>query len=880
MTSPSISSKLPNFLFNGWQFRQNDISEAKARGDLQGWTVSSLCSAYLKYQLDRHLQANDQVHPPSLSSVTVAQILKTLKLSTNLQADLKTLTESLDSATLRHILQDPRTPYPILRLLDALPSTTIKGSSGDRKIVDIDEIVLAGEQYIRAQKSKCGDDYLVTLDDLSELLGPPVHGLIDIRRKTPPSGGFEFLDQKRKPFLQIQGTHASFVKTFDRVTKGVLKGLDWSHVFAAGGIVINTLLHCDPSQDNQGDVHECDIDLYLYDLTPEEANRKVQGIYRVWVINNTIDSANGVNRNFSSEHIVIKNAKTISFIPTFPRRRIQIILKLVTSPLDILLNIDLDACALGFDGSRVLMLPRCARAIEAGYSVFTMDLIWGHHLGNRRESQEIRIFKYADRGFGLRILPSYVRSLEKQGSKDKLPSENEAQRDMVGPTRTFDGEAGLKTLRRIAFVARYFVDWCYFRHPNCFVKYEGRYTDNERRTIIGNRSPTAVVSTKSTIDEDLLSKGGLATYGNDLRPLITLRAIAGFEPNGAFPQGRKSLGVFEVFMRRCEAWRLDAVGLAELDRSPAADVAYDDLGSYDGLPQYSWGAGFDNSSLQEYIGTVDLYNSNLFSALRQVVAQKLNVDPHQGGYRDYLTRRIRRLVVGRDLDSVQAKQLTMPLLIPMDLETHITNELAHRYDGLPEDVLSQTLIPAHDPSKYDPATAILPTLNDTFDEKGNLRYWLISNKSMWARQHRVVDEVSEILAALFDWFVPRDGPWDNDAQDDQSDSRRETNYATDNPRCIWHLAERMRRCLILPEASGTPEPERSQTLSVREARLFRAWVLERPPAIPWSHFVEGDSKIQKFQQAMAKKWDVDEKLFWKDGDEGTWDLEEGVPVWV
>jgi len=36
------------------------------------------------------------------------------------------------------------------------------------------------------------------------------------------------------------------------------------------------------------------------------------------------------------------------------------------------------------------MLPRCARALETGYTAFTMDLVYGHHLGDRRATQEMR----------------------------------------------------------------------------------------------------------------------------------------------------------------------------------------------------------------------------------------------------------------------------------------------------------------------------------------------------------------------------------------------------------------------------------------------------------------------------------------------------------
>lgn len=77
-----------------------------------------------------------------------------------------------------------------------------------------------------------------------------------------------------------------------------------------------------------------------------------------------------------------------------------------------LLNFDLDPCAIGFTGTTVYFLPRCARALETGYTVFTTDLVEGHHLGDRRETQLPRIYKYADRGFGIRILPQYIRHLE------------------------------------------------------------------------------------------------------------------------------------------------------------------------------------------------------------------------------------------------------------------------------------------------------------------------------------------------------------------------------------------------------------------------------------------------------------------------------------
>lgn len=171
--------------------------------------------------------------------------------------------------------------------------------------------------------------------------------------------------------------------------------------------------------------------------------------------------------------LVVKNAHTINFIPSYPHRRIQIILKLSPSPTDILLNFDLDACAIGFNGAHVLMLPRCARAIETGYSVFTMDMVWGHRLSHRAASQEDRILKYADRGFGLRILPSYARSLEEDNleaaifGKPVSPASasvgntvDDEDVSSLSARKPHGPEPGLKTLKRIAHLDQNFAHRC------------------------------------------------------------------------------------------------------------------------------------------------------------------------------------------------------------------------------------------------------------------------------------------------------------------------------------------------------------------------------------------------------------------------------------
>lgn len=337
--------------------------------------------------------------------------------------------------------------------------------------------------------------------------------------------------------------------------------------------VLNTLLCTDDLlKDPHGDVKDCDIDLYLYNLEPEEANRKIEEIYKIWATNLRGDTNASTSESPIPKHTVVKSARTINFIPPYPHRRIQIILKLLPSPLDILLNFDLDACAIGFDGSQVLMLPRCARALETGYSTFTMDLIWGHHLGPRRETQEVRVFKYADRGFGLRILPSYIQSLEKDHFGDTallqqfppVVGDAKVKRGRNGPTRVFEGEPGLKTLRRIAYLARSFVHCRYFRTLEALAL---ERTGVRSRTIIDGCSTDEVsdeeVVSASEPDEDETSKAEPEDQCCRRRgPWIELHTMDGYSTHSGIPDGPKSLGVFEVLMRHHEAWRLDAVGLA------------------------------------------------------------------------------------------------------------------------------------------------------------------------------------------------------------------------------------------------------------------------------------------------------------------------------
>ncbi|KAJ7276704.1 hypothetical protein C8J57DRAFT_1061528 [Mycena rebaudengoi] len=247
-------------------------------------------------------------------------------------------------------------------------------------------------------------DGLVTLADADQVFPDSVltESARTITRAQLP--GYEVLCEARERQIKIQPSVEAFKRTFDRMSDGLLKGIDWNNVVVAGGIVLGTLVSVDSASGHSLEQRwtSSDIDIYIYGLSPSAANEKVQHLFTTF--NSNLPSG--------TPTLAVRNCNTITFYAHYPLRRIQIVLKLVESPRAVLLNFDLDICAMGWDGSQVWMLPRAARALETGCSVFTMDLIDGHYLSDRRASEPERIFKYADKGYGIRFLPSYISALD------------------------------------------------------------------------------------------------------------------------------------------------------------------------------------------------------------------------------------------------------------------------------------------------------------------------------------------------------------------------------------------------------------------------------------------------------------------------------------
>lgn len=235
-------------------------------------------------------------------------------------------------------------------------------------------------------------------------------------------------------------------------------------------------------------------------------------------------------------------------------------------------------------------------------------------------------------------------------------------------------------------------------------------------------------------------------------------------------------------------------------------------------------------------------------------------------------------------------------MIPWDLETYILTQLPQDYPDLPTYVAERKLlIPVHDPSKYDQTTTILPSLQDVASEKGNLRYWVIDNTSMWAGQHHVLDEIAEILYSMFHWF--NQAAWISNSRGPRlllgtpQRPRDPWPLGTDTKECIWQTARLCRRRLTLPNIpcddghdhriSSSPGTSiKAPMPTLRESLLFRPWVFHTPKRQRWDYSLT----IRDLQVAHhlfnenGVLYPFPDELFWKEGDEGEWD-EDGAPSW-
>ncbi|EPS35743.1 hypothetical protein H072_10808, partial [Dactylellina haptotyla CBS 200.50] len=669
---------------------------------------------------------------PALTTIAINSMINSLREDPS-PSNFETVVKHAPESLLNSIIQSPKLHYTsMLRFSEQKGWDKLKDDSKR------DIWILQNEYFIRADGTDWGllnlDDSDIVFGHCSKLVtndaGEPIYR--EITRKIAPKAGVQYLDQKRQRTIKIQPSTEAFKKTFDRLMGGALEGLDWNNILVAGGMALSTMLCVDESMDKEYEKN--DIDMYIYGLSPDQANEKIKHIAEVW------------KRNLKSgeEYTMIKNGRTITLLGTYPHRRVQIIMKKIKSPAGVLLNFDLDQVAIGYTGESVLFLPRCARALETGYAIFTLDMIHGHHLNERRETQEGRLLKYAHKGFGVRILPEFCSMVEIDFGKRHVvrPFVNQAVGDMGKRNRYWYGSepeeptkdviSGVAAVRRVFaagedMVHRFYLGRTEISQPDEYEGDEDFYSDHEN-----NYAPDPYFFFEYT-DPD--------TGETRMLPKGKFDALDTYRSGVGVPHGKRGLGSLEMHARHCALFRFDHEKKMLVDYDSLAETSYD-TESYDMLPLYNWNEGFKHGS---FLQTIDHYNDNLFHKL----CDGIGMDPHvqesatdittasgrlfgnnwKSHLKGYLTRRIRRIMYGKDInDLVDRFQIVLPVFVPFKLEEWIKETFAQALDdaGIPSNN-HEILIPVHKPGMGD---GYIPDLSETEEE--NLRYWIIDSTTIWA----------------------------------------------------------------------------------------------------------------------------------------------------
>ncbi len=625
----SARERAVEFLIARWRL-QNQVSNESPL------TVSLLAQQYIKSQVNAYCKRQSRQDlriTPSLAYLATARIIKVLESSEDPTQDAQVIADNLSSHALQTLLCDPRLPYRFLRLFCNLPQTLTPAES-ERRLVDIDDAVLQNERYMRSRKP--GEDKetdLIRLDDLCSMIpGSKLDGeLLSFVRKDPPKGGYEVLDAFRPREMCIYATDLAFTQAFKQASAGILDGLDWTNVVVGGGFVLSVLQ--EPSSTAEPPI----IQFYIFGLGASEANRKVEHIHEIWCRNLPATD---------SDRLIIKTTRTIEFFTSGGRKRLQIVLRLYQSPLHVLHNFDLDVLALGYDGTRVLLLPRGARAIETGYSTFTMDLVHGQYLGNRHSPQDYCALRYAERGFGNRILPSYAQLLEevadtseKSYTDDERPPTGHLQLDHPWDeiNRYPHGrEPGLKSLKRIAFLGKDFVHRMMIGQSPLMISPERYAKQMDAGHIIDTAQERKWQNLydKAGHDARELQNQREAERNCGMWPRLPdtdfrLLGMSTWDQN--FFDVRLGIQSFEMFMRHCEAWHLHALGTITVSRGllPDRKRGYD-AGNPTPWRSHMWCEEDFRACCNEKEGEIDDCNLGLWADLKKAICWKLGIPLRDG----------------------------------------------------------------------------------------------------------------------------------------------------------------------------------------------------------------------------------------------------------
>lgn len=165
-----------------------------------------------------------------------------------------------------------------------------------------------------------------------------------------------------------------------------LNGINYEHVFIAGGFVSNIV----------SDLPINDVDMFIYGVDEIDANMLVFD-----TIKTIVNNIKHANNHIKYEIINCKNSITMHLLGK-NRIKIQIIIRLYSSKSEILHGFDLGSSAIGFDGKYVYLTSLGKFAYEFGFNIIDPT--------RRSTTYEERLIKYLQRGFGI-IMPDFDMSV-------------------------------------------------------------------------------------------------------------------------------------------------------------------------------------------------------------------------------------------------------------------------------------------------------------------------------------------------------------------------------------------------------------------------------------------------------------------------------------
>lgn len=130
-------------------------------------------------------------------------------------------------------------------------------------------------------------------------------------------------------------------------------------------------------------------------MSSEDANEKVREIY--FTIKRNLPSESNADPD---SPLVVRSNRAVTIVGKFPCRHIQIITRLYKSPAEVLIGFDVDACAVGYDGTQVWGSERWIRAINKRYNLVNRT--------RRSFTYESRLFKYGQRFFERSFRDIYI----------------------------------------------------------------------------------------------------------------------------------------------------------------------------------------------------------------------------------------------------------------------------------------------------------------------------------------------------------------------------------------------------------------------------------------------------------------------------------------